>query len=75
MFKGKTVEDIIIKNLEGNFNKLSMKWNSLSKNARDLIYKMINKDPLKRPSIGTILEHPFFTENAKFDVTATSRFQ
>jgi len=74
MFKGRTVEDIIHKNLEGNFNRLSMKWNALSKNARDIILKMTSKDPLKRPSIDTILEHPFFTENPKLDIPTTSRF-
>jgi len=65
MFKGKTVEDIIHKNLEVNFSKVSLKWNSLSKNARDLIVKMTNKNPFQRPTISECLSHAFFCSKPK----------
>lgn len=60
MFKGKSAEDIVIRNLKVNFDRAS-KWNSLSDNARDLINKMVEQDPTLRPSIDEILGHPFFT--------------
>ncbi len=75
MFKGKSAEDIVIRNLKVNFDRAT-KWNSLSDNgillipikvlinlklARDLIMKMVQQDPTLRPSIDEILAHPFFT--------------
>jgi len=65
MFKGKTVEEIIHKNLDVSFSKMSMKWNSLSKNARDLIVKMTHKNPFQRITISECLAHPFFQQTPK----------
>jgi len=74
LFKGKNATAIISKNLNVKIDKNSSPWNLLSDNgtfiflnsshpfsiAKDLIQKMISRNPAKRPSIGEILKHPFF---------------
>jgi len=64
LIKGKDIQEIFNKN-KGMIIEYqsSEKWNSLSENARHIIEKMTDKDPKRRPSINSILEHPFFDTN------------
>jgi serine/threonine protein kinase len=65
LFKGKNATDIISKNLNVKIDKNSHAWNLLSLSAKDLIQKMISRNPAKRPTIDQILKHPFFV-NRKY---------
>jgi calcium-dependent protein kinase len=38
-------------------------WGKVTKNAKDLITKMLEKDPYKRISADEALTHPWFREN------------
>lgn len=48
-----------------NDNFVIPKKKNINYNQIDLIYKMLNKDPKKRPSIDEILNHDYFIENNK----------
>lgn len=46
--------------------------------AADMISKMVEKDPLKRPTALTVLSHPFFWSSAKkleFLLKVSDRFE
>lgn len=41
---------------------------NVSQEAKDLILKFLNKDPIQRISIQQAFDHPFFYEKFKFDI-------
>ena len=43
-------------------------WNCYSNEVKDLIKKMINENPDKRPSINEVLEHPWFSKGLSEDL-------
>mmetsp|Transcript_15552 Transcript_15552/g.13285 ORF Transcript_15552/g.13285 Transcript_15552/m.13285 type:complete len:81 (-) Transcript_15552:775-1017(-) len=63
LFKGSDIEEIIKGNYEVKFDKESKTWKNLSNNSRDLISRMIKKNPAKRISVDECLKHPFLTTN------------
>ena len=40
----------------------SKEWEMYPDSLKDLLSKMINRDPLKRPTASQCLNHPFFVE-------------
>jgi len=61
LFKGRDLQEISNKNREMIIDERAERWHSLSDNAKHLIEKMTEKDPKRRPSINSILAHPFFS--------------
>lgn len=45
----------------GNFHKDPATWSRLSEEAQDLIVKLLNGDPAKRPTTAEVLKHPWIT--------------
>ena len=59
-FRGFNQNDIINLNKEGVVNYEVKAWSKVSKNALDLVQKMLTKDPTNRISTKKALEHPWF---------------
>ncbi|KAK1416462.1 hypothetical protein QVD17_32253 [Tagetes erecta] len=51
--------------LEGNLDLQSPPWPSISDSAKDLISKMLTKDPKKRITADKALEHPWLKEDGE----------
>lgn len=49
--------------LEGNIDFDSDPWPSISESAKDLVRKMLSKDPKKRITAQEVLEHPWIRED------------
>ena len=62
-FGGDTQDEIIANILKGEYDIKKPPLNKLSKNAIDLIQKLLNKDINKRISAREALNHPWFKEN------------
>ena len=62
-FKGETEEEFIDKILIGKYDLESPPFNKISKNAKDLISKLLLNDPEKRISAEEALNHPWFIDN------------
>ena len=62
-FKGETDEEYIDKILIGKYDLESPPFNKISKNAKDLISKLLLNDPEKRISAEEALNHPWFKDN------------
>lgn len=79
-FGSRYLREANIINSKCNLSDLSktLKDRSLVVEARDLIVRMVNKDPLKRPSASSILNHPLFWSNTKkleFLLKVSDRFE
>jgi calcium-dependent protein kinase len=61
-FKGETEEEFIDKILIGKYDLESPPFNKISKNAKDLISKLLLNDPEKRISAEEALNHPWFKD-------------
>ncbi|KAB2023203.1 hypothetical protein ES319_D06G000900v1 [Gossypium barbadense] len=61
-FWGETEKEIFKAVLEGNLDLKSLPWPSISEGAKDLIRKMLAKDPKKRITAAQALEHPWLKE-------------
>jgi serine/threonine protein kinase len=48
-----------------NFNSLGGAWRHVSKDAKDFLLKMLEKDPEKRASAVQLLQHKWIKEKAK----------
>ena len=59
-FEANDKEKIMDKIVEEDYNKNSRKLLDVSEEVRDLIDKLLEKDPEKRPSAKEALEHPWF---------------
>ncbi|KAL7586720.1 calcium-dependent protein kinase 29 [Lactuca sativa] len=62
-FWGETEKVIFEEILEGKLDLQSPPWPSISDGAKDLITKMLTRNPKKRISAHTALEHPWLKEN------------
>ncbi|XP_022753582.1 calcium-dependent protein kinase 29-like [Durio zibethinus] len=58
-FWGETEKEIFKAVLEGNLDLKSQPWPSISDGAKDLIRKMLARDPKKRITAAQALEHPW----------------
>lgn len=61
LFHGKTCEEVILKNTEGNISVYSGYWDPVSDNAKDLVLRMIAKNPETRCTASEALQHPWFS--------------
>lgn len=61
-FNGDTDSEIIAKIQKGKFSFPKEEWSSISKEAKDLIKLMLNKNPKKRPSARELLQHSWFKD-------------
>ncbi|XP_022131793.1 calcium-dependent protein kinase 29 [Momordica charantia] len=68
-FWGQTEEDIIKAVLKGNLKMEDAPWPSISASAKDLVSKMLTRDPKKRITAAEALEHPWL----KIDGEASSK--
>ena len=59
-FYAKTDEEILKKIIVGNFEFKDPVWNTVSLEAKDLIFKLLNIDPAERISAKEALEHIWF---------------
>ncbi|XVE56212.1 hypothetical protein DITRI_Ditri03aG0219700 [Diplodiscus trichospermus] len=64
-FWGETEKEIFKAVLEGNFDLKSQPWPSISEGAKDLIRKMLARDPKKRITAAQALEHPWMKEGGE----------
>ena len=62
-FGGDNEDEIISNILKGDYDLEKPPFNKISKNALDLIKKLLNKDINKRLSAQEALNHPWFKEN------------
>jgi calcium-dependent protein kinase len=63
-FWGDTEEDIFKMILHADINFESHPWPKISKSAKDIIKKMLNRDPAKRPTAAQLLEHSWLNQAA-----------
>ncbi|KAE8725549.1 Calcium-dependent protein kinase 29 [Hibiscus syriacus] len=61
-FYGETEKEIFKAVLEGNLDLKSQPWSSISEGAKDLIRKMLARDPKQRITAAEALEHPWMKE-------------
>ncbi|KAK6256916.1 hypothetical protein QUC31_000375 [Theobroma cacao] len=61
-FWGETEEKILKAVLEGNLDLKSQPWPSISDAAKDLLRKMLARDPQRRITASQALEHPWMKE-------------
>ena len=62
-FYGEKDEDIYKQVLKGEYDFPKEEWDSVSKEAKDLVKKMIEKNPSKRISALDALQHSWFKKN------------
>ena len=62
-FYGEKDEDIYQQVLKGEYDFPKEEWDHVSKEAKDLVKKMIEKEPLKRISALEALQHNWFKKN------------
>ena len=60
-FHGKTYQEVILRNKEGSVPITGSHWNCISEEAKDLVSKMVAKDPKNRLAASEVLRHPWFT--------------
>lgn len=53
-------EEVLRKNKEGNVSVTGVHWDSVSRQAKDLVQKMVAKDPRARCTAREALRHPWF---------------
>ncbi|KAL0722878.1 hypothetical protein Bca4012_037477 [Brassica carinata] len=61
-FWAETEKDISYAILDGNINFETHPWPSISDSAKDLVRKMLTKDPKRRISAAEALQHPWLRE-------------
>lgn len=59
-FNGKNLKEISKNILECNYKFHPREWSSISRDAKDLIGKMLTRDPTKRITAEKALKHPWF---------------
>jgi calcium-dependent protein kinase len=62
-FYGKTRKEVIAKILKGKLSFNQDIWTLVSSDAKDLIIRMLEMNPVKRPSPQEVLSHPWFFKN------------
>lgn len=73
-FYSKRREDILDMIKVGEFNFSREIWSRISRHAKDIIKKMLNIDPTRRPSCSEILEHPWFKYEKELSVIKTKTY-
>ena len=59
-FQGESDQEVITKVKRDEPKFTGSIWNSVSKEAKDLIKQMLQKDPKCRPTAAKVLSHPWF---------------
>eukprot|EP01022_Parablepharisma_sp_SALTPOND_P024908 TRINITY_DN560_c0_g1_i1.p1 TRINITY_DN560_c0_g1~~TRINITY_DN560_c0_g1_i1.p1 ORF type:complete len:914 (-),score=67.53 TRINITY_DN560_c0_g1_i1:1166-3907(-) len=59
-FHGKSYQDVLLKNKEGAVSLTQSHWTFVSKEAKDLVSKMVAKDPKDRCTASEALKHSWF---------------
>jgi serine/threonine protein kinase len=62
-FYGATRKEVMQKISKGKFSFKSKVWSIISKEAKELIEKMLTLNPDKRPSAREVLNHPWFIKD------------
>lgn len=54
------MQEILKKTLDGSYQINDKRWRSISSEAKDLVIKLLENDPIDRLSIDEALMHPWF---------------
>lgn len=71
-FYGANRKEVMAKIKKGKFSFKSKIWSLISKEAKDLIEKMLTYDPEKRPSCKEILSHPWFIKDEQVKINIST---
>ena len=63
VFRGYNINEILLKNKKCEVEYPSKYWDKISDKAKDLVNKMLHKDPAERISAEEALKHPWFTQD------------
>ena len=71
-FYGANRKEVMAKIKKGKFSFKSKIWSLISKEAKDLIEKMLTYDPEKRPSCREVLSHPWFMKEEQVKINIST---
>lgn len=71
-FYGANRKEVMTKIKKGKFSFKSKIWSLISKEAKDLIEKMLTYDPEKRPSCREVLNHPWFMKEEQVKINIST---
>jgi len=60
-FSGRTYQEVLLKNKTENVNMTGAHWSYVSEEAKDLVSKMVARDPENRYTAMEALQHPWFS--------------
>ncbi|KAF6147891.1 hypothetical protein GIB67_014471 [Kingdonia uniflora] len=61
--RDETVEELLKQNLEGELDFKTDSWTAISESAKDLLVKMLERDPKKRITAYEVLCHPWIVDD------------
>ena len=67
VFRGNNLNQILLKNRNCDFDYPEKYWNVISFEAKDLVSKLLTKDPKERWNPSEALNHPWFTKFSEKD--------
>lgn len=73
-FYGSTRKEVMKKIKKANVSFHGSAWRKISVESKDLITKMLTRNPINRPSCREVLEHPWFDMNDETPIIATKSY-
>ena len=66
-FPGSNIHEILLKNKKGDVLFPPKYWDKISPDAKDLVIKMLHKDPRQRINAKDALDHPWFHNESQIN--------
>lgn len=66
------MQEILKKTLDGSYQINDKRWRSISPEAKDLVVRLLENDPMERISIDEALMHPWFSKFSSADTANPS---